>query len=68
MREIKLEVTGMTCQHCVRAVTTALERVPGVDKAEVDLESGVAVAYGQVQADKLIAALNEEGYDANVQG
>ncbi|MGK9452414.1 CopZ family metallochaperone [Acidithiobacillus caldus] len=68
MRELKLKVTGMTCQHCVRAVTTALERVPGVDKAEVDLESGVAVAYGQVQADKLIAALNEEGYDANVQG
>jgi len=68
VRELKLKVTGMTCQHCVRAVTTALERVPGVDKAEVDLESGVAVAYGQVQADKLIAALNEEGYDANVQG
>ncbi|WP_338107569.1 heavy-metal-associated domain-containing protein, partial [Acidithiobacillus caldus] len=32
VREIKLEVTGMTCQHCVRAVTTALERIPGVDK------------------------------------
>ena len=68
MREIKLEVTGMTCQHCVRAVTTALERIPGVDKAEVDLESGMAVVYGQDQADKLIAALNEEGYDAKVQG
>ena len=68
MREIKLEVTGMTCQHCVRAVTTALERVPGVDKAEVDLESGMAVVYGQIHADELIAALNEEGYDAKVQG
>ena len=68
MREIKLKVTGMTCQHCVRAVTTALERIPGVDKAEVDLESGMAVVYGQDQADKLIAALNEEGYDAKVQG
>lgn len=68
MREIKLKVTGMTCQHCVRAVTTALERIPGVDKAVVDLESGMAVVYGQDQADKLIAALNEEGYDAKVQG
>ena len=49
-------------------VTTALERIPGVDKAEVDLESGMAVVYGQVHADELIAALNEEGYDAKVQG
>ena len=68
MRELKLKVTGMTCQHCVRAVTTALERVPGVDKAEVDLESGMAGVYGQIHADELIAALNEEGYDAKVQG
>ena len=68
MREIKLKVTGMTCQHCVRAVTTALESIAGVDKAEGSLESGVAVAYGQVHADELFAAINEERYDAKVQG
>ncbi|WP_428992393.1 CopZ family metallochaperone [Acidithiobacillus ferrooxidans] len=68
MSEIKLEVTGMTCQHCVRAVTQALESTPGVDKAEVDLKSGTAVVHGQAEPDKLIAAIKEEGYDAKMQG
>ena len=35
---LKLEVTGMTCDHCVRAVSDALAEVPGVkvgDEAEI---------------------------------
>ncbi|MBU2725073.1 heavy-metal-associated domain-containing protein, partial [Acidithiobacillus ferridurans] len=29
MSNINLKITGMTCEHCVRAVTKALEGVPG---------------------------------------
>jgi cation transport ATPase len=34
-----LAVTGMTCATCVRVVTSALSRVPGVDGVEVDLDT-----------------------------
>jgi mercuric reductase len=32
-----LSVTGMTCAHCARRVTEALQRVPGVESAVVSL-------------------------------
>ncbi len=64
---IRLKVEGMTCQHCVKAVRGALSSVPGVDRvAEVDLESGEALVDGEPQADALLAALHEEGYEARV--
>ncbi len=38
MREIK--VKGMTCSHCVAAMTKAMTSLPGVSHVEVDLDSG----------------------------
>lgn len=66
MSDIQLTVTGMTCEHCVRAVTQALENVPGVDKADVTLEPGQAVVHGQADTSAMIAAIEEEGYEAQV--
>lgn len=68
MSEIKLKITGMTCEHCVRATTKALEGVPGVESTEVTLDPGGAVVYGQADIEALIAAVKEEGYEAEVQG
>ena len=68
MSEINLKITGMTCEHCVRATTKALEGVPGVESAEVTLDPGGAVVRGQADIDALIAAVKEEGYEAEVQG
>lgn len=64
MNDIKLKITGMTCNHCVRAATQALESVPGVTKAEVTLEPGEALVHGEAPLDALIAAVAEEGYTA----
>ena len=33
-------VTGMTCAHCVQAVTSEISELPGVSAVEVDLASG----------------------------
>ena len=64
---IKLNITGMTCQHCVKAVNEALAGVPGVEKVvEVDLERGQATLEGRPDIDRLIAAVAEEGYEAVV--
>jgi copper chaperone len=61
----KLKIDGMTCQHCVRAVSGALQEVPGVDRVvEVSLERGEASVEGSAEASLLIAAIEEEGYKA----
>ncbi|MBU2810939.1 heavy metal-binding protein [Acidithiobacillus thiooxidans] len=68
MSEIHLKITGMTCEHCVRALTKALESVPGVEHTDVTLEPGKAVVRGKAEISALIAAVKEEGYEAEVRG
>lgn len=66
---IKLKVEGMTCNHCVMAVKKALSKVKGVDEViEVSLERGEALVRGQADPDKLVAAIEEEGYRAQPLG
>ncbi|GGR07364.1 CopZ family metallochaperone [Deinococcus ruber] len=62
----ELDISGMTCGHCVTAVTKALKSVPGVQDAQVDLKSGKAVVAGQADPSALISAVVEEGYTAQV--
>ncbi len=61
---IGLSVTGMTCGGCVKRVAAALEAVPGVASANVDLELGRAQVAGTAEAEALIAAVTELGYEA----
>ena len=61
-----ISVTGMSCGHCVAAVTKALERIPGVEQADVSLEQAEAVVTGSAAADQLLAAIREEGYQAEL--
>jgi copper chaperone len=60
----RLEITGMTCDHCVRAVTEALRSVPGVTGAKVTLKPGQALVEGSADAADLVAAVLSEGYQA----
>ena len=62
----ELNISGMTCGHCQTAVTNALKSVPGVENAQVDLQTGKAVVEGQVDPQALLAAVTEEGYGAQV--
>jgi len=65
--EIRLKISGMTCEHCVRATTKALKSVPGVERVEVTLQPGSAVVYGDADPALLIAAVKDEGYEAELQ-
>lgn len=60
-----INVTGMTCQNCVRHVSQALSALPGVRSAEVDLDSATARldTEREIPAAELGAALEEEGYE-----
>ena len=62
-----LSITGMTCQHCVAAVSKALQAVPGVENAQVDLAQGKAVVGGSAPAQVLIDAVTQAGYTAKAQ-
>jgi len=62
----KLNIQGMTCGHCQRAVQEALEGVSGVSQADVSLEEHNATVEGDVDVQTLIAAVQEEGYQASV--
>jgi len=64
--ETKIKVTGMTCMHCVGAVTKALNGIPGVEQAEVSLQSGQATVTGNADAASLLEAVREEGYGAQL--
>ncbi len=57
-------VNGMTCGHCVGAVTEEVQAISGVEKVEVDLASGsltVTSAAPLAEAD-VAAAVDEAGY------
>jgi len=62
--EIKLSITGMTCNHCVARARKNLEAVPGVSMVEVSLEPGAAVVKGGMDAAALLAAVKDAGYEA----
>lgn len=60
-----LHVEGMMCQNCAKHVREALQRVPGVTAAEVDLEAKTATATlaSDVEDAALRDAVTEEGYE-----
>ncbi|MGB7756779.1 MAG: cation transporter [Salinisphaera sp.] len=63
----KLKIDGMSCQHCVKSVDAALSEVPGVDRVvAVRLDEGEAEVEGSADTNALIAAVEEEGYEARV--
>jgi copper chaperone len=63
---LQLEIEGMRCNNCVRHVTEALKKVPGVEQVEVSLQEGRATVRGTAPVEKLIEAVQEEGYTARV--
>ena len=58
-------VAGMTCVHCVQAVTTEVSALPAVTNVAIDLTSGAVTVTSDVtiSLDALRAAIDEAGYD-----
>ena len=58
-------VVGMTCGHCVSAVTEEVTAVPGVTAVDVDLASGrlTVTSDAPVDDDAVRAAVDEAGYE-----
>lgn len=64
MSNVTLNVTGMSCNHCVKSVEEAVKNTGASGK--VDLAAGtVAVEYDEqtVKVDQIKAAIEDQGYD-----
>lgn len=66
--ETTLEVTGMTCDNCVKHVTQELTELPDVTDVQVNLNAGgtsrVAVTSNNaLNEDQVRAAIDEAGYE-----
>lgn len=60
---LRLDISGMSCGHCVMHVTNALARVPGVDVVEVLIgHAQVRVADRAAALPALARALADAGY------
>lgn len=61
----KFLVPGVSCQHCVRAVTNEVSTIEGVSKVEVNLaDKTVTVQHtGAAPVAKIVAAIKEAGFE-----
>lgn len=60
--QYQFHVTGMTCNHCVRAVTEAVQAVDPAAQVKVDLPAGQVQIESVAAREALAHAITEEGY------
>ncbi|CAG1771299.1 hypothetical protein BAC2_01606 [uncultured bacterium] len=66
MKQLKLEVSGMSCGHCVHAVREALGAVPGVKVDDVKIGSAsVTFDEDTTTVGDLVDAVADAGYAAS---
>ncbi|SEH43373.1 Copper chaperone CopZ [Halopenitus malekzadehii] len=56
-------VSGMACDGCETAVVEALSEVPGVEDATADHEAGIVTVSGNAEAEAVVAAIDDAGYE-----
>ncbi|ERK18177.1 Lead, cadmium, zinc and mercury transporting ATPase [Pantoea sp. AS-PWVM4] len=61
-----LLIGGMSCASCVSRVEQALQKVPGVSQARVNLGERSALVLGDAQPAALIGAVDQAGYSAEI--
>lgn len=66
MQSVTLNVQGMSCGHCVKAVEGSVGKLEGVNQVNVKLDEAlVEVAFNesQVSLDKIKETIEDQGYD-----
>ncbi len=65
MTSTTYQVQGMTCDHCVHAVSTEVGSIAGVTDVRVDLSSGAVTVTSEAPVDDVLVreAVEEAGYE-----
>lgn len=69
MERIILQVDGMSCDHCVKTVTSVTEALPSVKRVKVDLKGGaVSLEFDPAQTPlkTIKSAIEDSGYEVKV--
>jgi copper chaperone len=63
---MRIVVEGMSCEHCVRAITDAVTKVTGYASVTVSLDDGTVEVEGVDDREAVIAAIRAEGYEVRM--
>jgi copper chaperone len=66
MEKVILEVNGMSCEHCVKAIKNSLSEIDGIEKVDISLEEGtVTVEYdsSKVEIENIKNIIEDAGYE-----
>lgn len=66
MKTITIQIEGMSCQHCVASVTSAVSELDGVSNVTVSLENKNMTAdidESKVNEQQIAAVIEEIGFD-----
>ena len=68
-KSLVLDITGMSCDHCVARVKKAVDSMAGVHKSDVRIGSAtVSFDPSAVSADDIAASVTRAGYPARAEG
>ena len=64
MKEIEIEVGGMTCEHCAARVNKSVREVKGVREARTALKENISyiIAEDYIEIEALKTAIEDAGY------
>ncbi|MDO5077569.1 heavy-metal-associated domain-containing protein [Corynebacterium sp.] len=63
MAEQHYKVSGMTCEHCAKAVNDEISEIPGVSSVTVDVAAGTVTITGEGVSESAVReAVEEAGY------
>jgi copper chaperone len=60
--QTKVQIKGMTCGHCARAVENALRKVPGVNDVQVTIGEAVISSEGPPDPEVVRQTIENAGY------
>ena len=67
MRDLHIEIVGMTCEHCVRAVKNRLAATPGVSVKDVTVGTAdIQLDEAKTSMTDIEEAISDEGYTVDV--
>lgn len=58
------EVKGMSCGHCVRAISKAIQQLDDNAQVDIDLGAGKMTVVSELPASEIIKVVFDEGYEA----
>ena len=59
-----LKVSGMSCGHCVRAITRAVQAGDPAAEVQIDLGAGEVRVVSRQSLEQLLQAIRDKGYEA----